>query len=276
MNLPTSDHRCYRHPEREAYISCQRCERLICPECMRDASVGFQCSSCVNEGAKSVRAPRTVAGGVISAHAGRVTMVLIAINAIAFVLTKATGGFTGWVFQHGAQNGFTVADGEVWRLLTAAFLHSDLWHLLSNVIALFLFGPFVERALGTSRYIAAYLTSAIFASTLVYVLTDPFVTTIGASGAVFGLFGMALLLLLRAKEDVRTLLVLLAINAVVSFTNTSISWQGHLGGFIAGVVLGAAFAYAPRERKKQAQVAVFAVLWISIILATVLRTSYLL
>lgn len=271
MNLPASDHRCYRHPDREAYISCQRCERLICPECMRDASVGFQCPSCVIEGAKTVRAPRTAAGGVISMHAGRVTNVLIAINAIAFVLSQ----FSDQFFQRGAMAGFKVADGEVWRMLTSAFLHNDLWHLLSNLIVLFLFGPFVERALGTTRYIAAYLTSAVVASAFVYVLTGPFVSTIGASGAVFGLFGMALLLLLRAKEDVRTLLVLLAINAVISVTNASISWQGHLGGFVAGIVLGAAFAYAPRDRKKQAQVAAFAILWIGVIVAVVLRTNYL-
>ncbi len=276
MNLPTSDHRCYRHPDREAYISCQRCERLICPECMRDASVGFQCSSCVNEGAKTVRAPRTVAGGAISAHAGRVTTVLIAINAIAFVVTQLTGGRTGDFFTNGAQAGIPVADGELWRMVTSAFLHNDLWHLLSNLIVLFLFGPFVERALGTVRYVAAYFTSAVVASAFVYVLTDPFVYTIGASGAVFGLFGMALLLLLRAKEDVRTLLVLLAINAVVSVTNASISWQGHLGGFVAGVVLGAAFAYAPRDQKKLAQLSAFAILWISVIAAVVLRTNYLL
>lgn len=243
---------------------------------MREASVGFQCPSCVNEGAKSVRAPRTSAGGVISMHAGRVTTVLISINAIAFVLTQLTGGRTSEIFTRGAMAGYWVADGELWRMLTSAFLHSDLWHLLSNVIALFLFGPFVERALGTWRYIAAYLTTAIVASAFVYVLTDPLVATIGASGAVFGLFGMALMLLLRAKEDVRTLLVLLAINAVVSFTNSSISWQGHLGGFVAGVVLGTAFAYAPRGRKQQAQVAVFGFLWIATIIAVVLRTNYLL
>lgn len=276
MNTPASDYRCYRHPDREAYISCQRCERLICPECMREASVGFQCSSCVNEGAKTVRAPRTAAGGVISMHAGRVSTVLIAINVIAYILTQLTGGRSGAFFQHGELAGVYIADGQFWRMLTSAFLHNDLWHLLSNMLVLFLFGPFVERALGTFRFIAAYVTSAIVASAFVYVLTSPYVATIGASGAVFGLFGMALMLLLRAKEDVRTLLVLLAINAVISFTNASISWQGHLGGFIAGVVLGAAFAYAPRDRKKQTQLAAFAALWIGVIVAVALRTNYLL
>lgn len=276
MNQPASDYRCYRHPDREAYISCQRCERRICPECMREASVGFQCSSCVSEGAKTVRAPRTTAGGVISVHAGRVSTAIIALNVIAFILTQATGGRTGEIFTNGAQAGILVADGELWRMLTSSFLHRDVLHLLSNVIVLFLFGPFVERALGTTRYIAAYLTSAVVASAFVYLLTDPFVFTIGASGAVFGLFGMALFLLLKAKEDVRTLLVLLAINAFVSVTNSSISWQGHLGGFVAGVALGAAFAYAPRDRKQIVQIAAFAALWIFVIVAVILRTSNLL
>lgn len=58
---------CYRHSGKDAYISCQRCERPICPECMRDASVGFQCPECITKGAKSVRQPRTAAGGAIPA-----------------------------------------------------------------------------------------------------------------------------------------------------------------------------------------------------------------
>ena len=108
---------------------------------------------------------------------------------------------------------YVVADGDYWRLLTAAFLHGSLLHIAFNMYALYLFGPFVEKALGTVRFIAAYLTTAIASSVFVYWLERPELPTIGASGAVFGLFGMALLLLLRAKQDVTTLLVLLAINA---------------------------------------------------------------
>ncbi|MCW2838710.1 MAG: hypothetical protein JWR55_193 [Aeromicrobium sp.] len=272
MNLPAEDYRCYRHPDREAYISCQRCERLICPECMNDASVGFQCPSCITEGVKSVRQPRTIAGGAISGREGIVSMILIGLNVAAYVVQVATGDVSGDVFQEGALQGYAVADGEYWRLLTSAFLHGSVLHLLFNMYALYLFGPFVERALGTTRFIAAYLTSAMAGSVAAYLLTDPVVGTIGASGAVFGLFGLALLLLLRAKQDVRTLLVLLAINAFISVAGSNISWQGHLGGFVGGVALGAAFAYAPRDRKTLVQVLVFAGLWVVMIGAIVVRT----
>lgn len=274
MNLPASDYRCYRHPDREAYISCQRCERLICPECMRDASVGFQCPSCIAEGAKSVRAPRTIAGGVVSGNPGVVSMTLIGINVVAFLIQIATGERTSDIYQHGAMQGYVVADGDYWRLLTSAFLHAGILHVAFNMYALYLFGPFVERALGTWRFIVAYLTMAIFASVFVYVLTDPLTVTIGASGAVFGLFGMALIFLVKAKQDVTTLLVLLAINAFIS-TQGNISWQGHLGGFIGGCVLGLAFAYAPRDRKRLVQVVVFAAVWIGMIATIVVRTGQL-
>lgn len=285
MNLPASDYRCYRHPDREAYISCQRCERLICPECMNDASVGFQCPSCIAEGAKSVRAPRTIAGGVVSADAGLVSMVLIGINVVAFVLTLATGGNDGPIFQHGAMLSTTVVNnsgdiltgvdgGAYWRLLTSAFLHENILHIALNMYALYLFGRFVERALGRARFIAAYLTMSIGASVFVYWLSEPRALTIGASGAVFGLFGMALIFLLKAKQDVSTLLVLLAINAFIS-TQGNISWQGHLGGFIVGCVLGVVFAYAPRDRRTLMQVGVLAATWVGIVVAIVLRTNQL-
>lgn len=285
MNLPASDYRCYRHPDREAYISCQRCERLICPECMNDASVGFQCPSCIAEGAKSVRSPRTIAGGTVSADVGLVSMVLIGINVVAFLLTLATGGNDGGLFQHGAMLAQSrpnisgelltgVADGAYWRLLTSAFLHEGLLHIAFNMYALYLFGPFVEKALGRGRFIVAYLTMAVGASVFVYWLSEPYVLTIGASGAISGLFGMALIFLLKAKQDVSTLLVLLAINAFLS-TQGNISWQGHLGGFIVGCILGAVFAYAPRDRRTLVQAVVLAATWIGIVVAIVLRTSQL-
>lgn len=285
MNLPASDYRCYRHPDREAYITCQRCERLICPDCMNDASVGFQCPSCLAEGAKSVRTPRTMSGAAVTGREGVVTMTLIGLNVAAFLLTLATGGNSGRVFQAGAMlsgsatdqggNVLTgVADGGYWRLLTSAFLHEGILHILFNMYALYLFGPFVERALGTWRFIATYLTMAVASSVFVYWLAPATTLTIGASGAIFGVFGLALVMLIRAKQDVRSLLALLAINAVIS-TQGNISWQGHLGGFISGCVLGAAFAYAPRERRQTVQVLVFAAMAVGIAVAVVARTAQL-
>jgi membrane associated rhomboid family serine protease len=275
LNLPAEDYRCYRHPDREAYISCQRCERLICPECMREASVGFQCPTCVTEGAKTIRAPRTIAGAAVPGRDGLVSMILIGINVAAYVVTLATGGTNGDFFENGAMWGYGVADGDYPRLLTSAFLHGGTLHLLFNMYGLFLFGPFVERALGTWRFIVAYLTTALVGSVFVYLLADPRILTIGASGAVFGLFGMALMLLLRAKQDVRTLLVLLAINAVIS-TQGNISWQGHLGGFVGGVVLGAAFAFAPRDRRTLVQLLVLGVMLVGSVAAIVVRGDSLL
>jgi membrane associated rhomboid family serine protease len=286
MTEPVStDNRCYRHPEREAYISCQRCGRKICPDCMRDASVGFHCPECVAEAARTVRAPRTLAGGTVSARQGIVSMSLIGINVVAFILTLAAGGPSSNFFQQGAmlsvdavnqagQSLTGVAGGGYWRQLTSAFLHEGTLHILFNMYALYLFGPIVERALGVRRFLAAYLTMAIVASVFVYWLSEPRGLTIGASGAIFGLFAMALVLLYKSKQDVSFLLVMLAINAVISFQG-NISWQGHLGGFLAGLALGATFAYAPRERRTQIQVLVFAVMWIGIIAALVLRTAQL-
>ena len=275
MTEPSAvDQRCYRHTDREAYISCQRCERLICPECMRDAAVGFQCPECIAEGRKSVRAPRTIVGGAISMRAGAVSMGLLGINVVVFVLQMATEGNVNSVFQLGAMQGFAVADGDYWRLLTAAFLHAGFLHIAFNMYALYLFGPFVERALGTSRFVIAYLTMAVSSSVFVYWLTEPQVATIGASGAVFGLFGLALVLLIRTRQDVRGLLVLLAINAFISLQG-NISWQGHLGGFVTGALLGLALAYAPRERRSLFQFAAFGLTWIAIVVAVVARTAQL-
>ncbi len=279
------DQRCYRHRDREAYISCQRCGRTICPDCMRDASVGFQCPECVAEGARSVRAPRTVFGGTVSAREGVVSKALIGLNVAAFLIMISTGDKTSKIYEYGVMlasghnillsDGSTVsgvADGAYWRLLTAAFLHEGILHIAFNMYALYLFGPLVERALGVKRFIAAYLTVAIGSSVFVYWLAGTHTATLGASGAIFGLFAMALVFFIKAKQDVTYLLVMLAINAVISLQG-NISWQGHLGGFLIGLVVGAGFAYAPRARRNQVQILMFTVLWAAIIAAVLIRTA---
>lgn len=271
---PDGAQRCYRHPDREAYISCQRCERPICPDDMRDASVGFQCPECVTQGAKAVRTPRTIAGGAVQSREGIVSMTLIVVNVTLYVLQMATGGLSGELYRQGTMWPLGVADGQYWRLLTSAFLHLSVLHIAFNMYALYLFGPFAERALGTVRFVAAYVTTAVVSGVFVLWLSNPAGGTAGASGAVFGLFGMALVLLLKARQDVRGLLVLLAINGAISFTG-NISWQGHLGGFVAGCILGLVFAYAPRERRTLVQVLAFTGLWVAVVVAVVARTAQL-
>ena len=248
---------------------------------MRDASVGFQCPACITEGKKSVRSARTMAGGAVSTTVGTVSMILIGINVVAYLMQLATGGFDGGIFRQGAMLAETrfasdgtqltgVVDGAWWRLLTAAFLHGGLLHLAFNMYALYLFGPYVEKALGTWRFVVAYLTMAVFSSVVVYVLSPAGTPTVGASGAIFGLFALTLVLQTKAKVDVRGLLVLLGINAVLSL-RANISWQGHLGGFVAGLVLGAAVAYSPKKYRQHAQIGAFAALMIAAAVAIWLR-----
>src|SRR3954454_224680 len=114
---------CSRPPGRETWIRCQRCDRPICPDCMRDAAVGFQCPTCVAEGRKSVRQARTVAGGRIPVDVGRISLALIGINVAVYLAQMATQHREPSVYQLGAMQGYSVATGEYWRLLTAAFLH---------------------------------------------------------------------------------------------------------------------------------------------------------
>lgn len=256
---------CYRHPEREANIRCQRCERPICPECMHDAAVGFHCPSCVAEARKSVRQPRTMAGGAISADAGRISFTLIAINVAAFIGQMASP----LVSALGEMDPGAVAAGQYWRLLTGEFLHGGPLHLGLNMFALYLFGPAAERALGTGRFIASYLTMAVAASTFVYLFSEQ--PTVGASGAIFGLFGLVFVLMVKSGQDVRSLLVLLVINGLISL-NAHISWQAHLGGFLTGILLGAVFAYAPRASRTVWQGLAFAAIWAAILMGVVMQT----
>lgn len=248
---------------------------------MREASVGFQCPDCVTQGQAAVRQPRTLAGGAISTNVGIVTFVIIGINLAAHLLVMATGGVRGSrIFDAGAMLGLAVYDGELhgvangewWRLITAAFLHGGLLHLAFNMYALYLFGPFVEDTLGRWRYIATYATLAIGSSVFVYALTDHRVSTVGASGAVFGLFGLALIFLIRTKQNITGMLVLLAINGFISL-GAGISWQGHLGGFLTGLALGLVFAYAPRERRTPIHVGAFVLLWAVFFAAIIWRTA---
>ncbi|MFD1824282.1 MULTISPECIES: rhomboid family intramembrane serine protease [Mumia] len=258
---------------------------------MGEASVGFQCPNCLREGQAGVRQARTAGGGLVPGRPGVVTLSLIGLNVVAFLLMMATGGLWQsplweWGVMLGDSAAFPlddgsvalmdgVADGAYWRMLSSAFLHASILHIAFNMYALYLFGPVLERYLGTARFLLAYLTSAVAASVFVYWLSTPHQTTLGASGAIFALFGMALVVMYKQGQDVRGLLALVAINAAITFIVPNISWQGHLGGFVTGLVLGAVFAYAPRARRNLVQCAAFGAIWAAIIGATVARTLQL-
>ncbi|MFJ2632578.1 rhomboid family intramembrane serine protease [Streptomyces sp. NPDC087422] len=254
---------CYRHPDRETGIRCTRCDRPICPECMVNASVGFQCPDCVNESSRHTAAPRTVAGGTVAADPFLITKILIGLNIAVFLLVQAVGDRLVYDLglyavcgndpfgQHGC---IGVAQGpdQWYRLITSAFLHQAVLHIGFNMLSLWWIGAPLERMLGRARYLALYLVAALGGSALVLLLA-PSSLTLGASGAVYGLFGATAVFMRRMRYDMRPVLILLALNIVFTFTWADVSWQGHIGGLVAGTAIAIGMAYAPRERRDLVQ-----------------------
>jgi membrane associated rhomboid family serine protease len=253
---------CTWHPDRSTALSCSRCGRPACPECLTPASVGFHCRQCVAESNAQRPVARTISGSV----AGRQPMVavgLIVVNVIAFVVTMVQGGgenslLSSALFRDGALSPMYVASGEWWQLVTSGFLHGGVAHIAMNMLSLYLIGVGLERFLGAARFIALYGLSLLGGSVAVYLLTEPNSLTVGASGAIFGLLGALLVIYKRLRLDLRQLGVILALNAFITFTVSSISWQGHLGGFVVGAVVGAAMVYAPQKNRVAVQVGVCA------------------
>lgn len=274
---------CYRHPGREAHIRCTRCNRRICPDCMVAASVGFQCPECVRQGNKGVRRGRTVFGGAVTGDPGYVTKVLIAVNALMW-LVQVGAGLTfehrlwligGPAFDPVLMERVGVADGESYRLLTAAFLHGGLVHLALNMYALYLFGPPLEGALGRVRFITLYLVSALGGSAVSYAFSNPAQPSLGASGAIFGLLGAFLVVSRRMGRDTTGVLILLAINFVYGLIVPRIDWHAHLGGLITGVLTAVAFAYAPKVGRTAVQTGGVLGVLAAVVVVVVWRTAAL-
>jgi membrane associated rhomboid family serine protease len=237
---------CYRHPHNRAGVRCQRCERLICPDCMRSASVGFHCPECTRQGKQQVYTARSLPGG------GRpvVTLTLIGMNALVFLadlmarrstppedLTIEGGLIGGGQLPTGEFIGVDV--GEWWRIFSSGFLHADLVHLGFNMAILYLLGSQLEPALGRTRFGLVYVVGLIGGS-FGALLMEPRAFTVGASGAVFALMGAAFVLQrsMGINPFDTGLGGLIAINVVISFLIPGISIGGHLGGLLAGAMAG--------------------------------------
>jgi membrane associated rhomboid family serine protease len=247
---------CPRHPDRPSYVRCQRCGRPACPDCQRAAAVGFQCIDCVNETKRSTPEVRTVYGGAAASGKPVVTFGIIAVCVVVYALQWLIPGQA--VYEQFAYNNVFATPQygafEPWRMLTAAFLHSpdSLLHIMLNMYTLWIFGQALEPLLGRSRFLALYLLSAVGGS-VGYLLLNPvlvpgqgLVGVVGASGAIFGLFGAMLLVQRKRGGDTRQLWVLIAINGVIGFLIPQIAWQAHLGGLITGALCAAVLAYTPR------------------------------
>ncbi len=258
---------CYRHPSRETGVSCSNCERPICPECMTSTSVGMRCPECAGERTRVRRA----AAAASSAAAPYATYALIGLNAIAFLAELMGGGGAGSIGGGGSDligdgglcgnaiagggicgiDGTAIASdgGEVYRLVTGAFLHAGPLHLLFNMFALYVLGTLIEPAIGTPRFLGIYF-AALFAGDFgALLLSDPNEVTVGASGAIFGLMAAAFVIARqRGIDEVASQIGLFVVlNLVFTFSIPGISIGGHIGGLVGGAL--AALLVAAVERR---------------------------
>jgi membrane associated rhomboid family serine protease len=269
---------CFRHPGRETYVSCVRCGRHACPDCLRSAAVGQQCVDCVRAGNSGTRQASAVFGGRAVAGAV-VTWALVAINVVLYLfeLVRPSLGYDlGMIGLGRFTNGGPlqgVAEGQWYRLITSAFLPPPGGGLgpldiIFNMWALILVGPALERLLGHMRFLTVYLVSALGGSVALLVLA-PYELALGASGAIFGLFGAWFVVAKRLRLDSRWIVTIIVLNLVLGFVVHGIAWQAHLGGLLSGALLTAAYAYAPRANRTLIQagatVAVVGVLLLAVL-----------
>ncbi|GHC75827.1 rhomboid family intramembrane serine protease [Streptomyces flavofungini] len=278
---------CYRHPDRETGITCTRCERPICPECMISASVGFQCPECVRGGSgtghpAAATQPRTLAGGTIAQDPRLLTKIILAVNLLVFVAVRVRGDsllsdlvLIGQWPPHPFVPTEGVADGQAYRLVTSMFTHQEIWHIAFNMLGLWWLGGPLEAALGRARYLTLYVLSGLGGSALTYLLEDADKASLGASGAIFGLLGATAVLMRRLNYDMRPVIALLALNLLFTFTWSGIAWQAHVGGLVAGVAIAYGMVHAPRERRALVQWGTCAVVFAVIVVTVVLRTAQL-
>lgn len=277
---------CFRHPDRETYLSCVRCGRPACPDCLRSAPVGHQCVECIREGNRGTRLPTAVFGGrAVTGPA--VSYLLVGINVAVYLAEWIYPrivdylDMVGFAYDGTLRASVGVAHGQTYRLLTSAFLHEPGLsgfgpaHIIFNMWALLLVGPALERLLGHARFLAVYVLSALGGAVLFYVLAPPNEPSLGASGAIFGLFGAWFVVSKRLRVDSRAIVFLIVINLVITFAVAAIAWQAHVGGLITGGLLTAAYAYAPRRQRLPVQVGATVAVVVVLVIAILTRNSQL-
>jgi len=231
---------------------------------MRAAAVGYQCPECVREGARQTRQGRGPYGGRVAVNTQLVTLTLIGINVLVWLAIQATGGARSRLLDllallpastpHLTASGQVelvrgVSEGAWWQLITSVFTHVAILHIGFNMVALWFLGPPLEAMLGRARFLALYLVSGLTGSAAVMLFSNPHQQTLGASGAIFGLLGALLVVAIKVGGNVQTVLFWLGLNLVFTFTVSGISWQGHLGGLVGGLLVGAVLVYAPRAHR---------------------------
>lgn len=269
-----SDNFCYRHPDRQSFVLCQRCLRTICPECQTQAAVGVICPECLRDQQNGQSAAQRKAQRrwsrprAVAAHDTRpiVTYVIIGITAFVYLLTLIPG--VGGAIQSSLMfiaptiyPGFFPQLGglpEIWRLFSVALVHSTFWHIGLNMLALFMIGRSLEPLLGRWRFLTLYVLSTLGGSVAVTLLSF-FTPVVGASGAIFGLFGALLVIGRHLGANIAGIAIVLGINLVIGFIpGFNVSWQAHVGGLVVGLVVGFVFTRTRSARQRGLQIALLA------------------
>ncbi|MGO9855263.1 MAG: rhomboid family intramembrane serine protease [Acidimicrobiales bacterium] len=252
---------CHRHPDRAASVLCAHCDRPICTECMVAAPVGWQCPECTSEGARRSRQVPAFThtspgrtGAVGSTNPTPVVLVIIAINVVVFFL-EDFGNNLRVVDRYAMWPAAVHLEDQYYRAFTAIWLHANFLHIFFNMIALLIVGPAVEVLLGKARFLALYLIAGLGGSVCSYLLSQPNVAGIGASGAIMGVLGAYVVLGTRRHLPVAPVVGLLVLNFLIGFTG-DIDWRAHLGGVVTGAVLAFAYDYAGGLRDRTAELAV--------------------
>ena len=260
QNTPTAQTVCYRHPDRPTFLACAQCGKPICGECAVQGTVGQFCPDCARaRGQQQVIPTRTARGSLAKSAPATFTFMAIAIG--FYVLTRVSRATEGDVFDLFAQANFLVDRGDWYRIFTPVLVHASVAHILFNMYALYQLGPAIEARVGIPSYVGLLLAAAGWGGAFAFRLGGPDDILIGASGAIFGLFGLWLHSAFRLRDTAfgRNLLsslgITLALNLALPFLIPGISWQGHLGGLVCGVLIGELWSRVKRPQRPFAALA---------------------
>lgn len=254
---------CYRHPDRQSYVLCQRCGRTICPECQTPAPVGVICPECMRQ--QRAEAPRTKPQ-VITRLTGRgapvITYAIIGLCVFVFILQSLPGignSVTSAIWYAGAYS--YPQNFELWRMLTSVFAHGSILHIALNMYTFWIFGTLLEPLLGRARFLALFLLSGFAGSVGVLILASPTTPVLGASGAIFGLLGAFLVIQRRLGGNATQLLILVGINLIIGFIpGFNVAWQAHVGGLIAGALIGLIYVETRSPARRNLQIGLMSLL----------------
>ncbi len=264
---------CYRHPERQSFVLCQRCGRTICGECQTPGAVGVICPECMKQ--QRATAPRTkpaILTRMTGAGAPVVTYAIIGVCVLVFILQSlpGVGGTVTAALQYAGLYNYPQLF-EPWRMFTAIFAHASIIHIALNMYTLWLFGMILEPMLGRMRYLILFLLSGLAGSIGVFLIADPRQPVIGASGAIFGMLAAFLIIQRRLGGNATQLLILVGINLVIGFVIPGIAWQAHLGGLVGGALVGLIYVETRRASRKNVQIVLLSALTVIMILVSCWR-----